>query len=392
MGLPKIENKIEPSEQWRAYVSLALVGFLGTLALSAVHPVLPLYVESFDVSYEKVGLLFSAYSLTWTALQVYTGYLADRLGRKRMALAGFAVYGAFALLNYVAQSFTQLLLFRVLQGVGLGLLAPAVLGLTAEFEEIGKSFAFYRAANGAGSILGPIVGGILGGYSLRFPFLLSSFAAFLAGGAVLTMKETQTRSEVRFFKAVAGLLRSKTFLLICMAGFLAESGFASFNIAIPLAGKELGLSPSRIGVVLSSYFWSFTLLQVPIGMYAERAGKRRLLVGASFLSALLFLGLYGATGFLPMVFLMALLGITLGAIFIQSTALAAEVVPEETRAMCLAFFDAVIDLSFIVMPLIVGFAAGFGESLPFLVCAVFLASAGMLFQLQRTATLTDERI
>jgi len=45
-------------------------------------------------------------------------------------------------------------------------------------------------------------------------------------------------------------------------------------------------------------------------------------------------------------------------------------------------FDAITDLSFIVMPLIVGFAAGFGESLPFLVCAVFLAGAGVVFQLR----------
>jgi MFS family permease len=370
-------------EQWMSFLPLMLVGFLGTFSISVVHPVLPLYVESLDVSYEKVGLLFSAYSLTWAALQVYTGYLADRLGRKRMALMGFAMYAAFALLNYTSQSFTQLFLFRVLQGVGLGLLGPAVLGMVADFEEKGKSFALYRAANGAGSILGPIAGGVFGDYSLRHPFLLSALAASLAGGAVLAMQEVRTaRSEVHFFSAVSGLLRSKTFLLICMAGFLAELGFAAFDIAIPLAGEELGLSPSQIGIVLSSYFWSFTLLQVPVAVYAERTGKRRLLVGVSFLSALLFLGLYAAKSFLPMVFLMALLGVTLGAVFIQSTALAAEVAAEETRAMCLAFFDSMIDLSFIAMPLIVGSAARFGESLPFLVCALFLACAGVLFQLQ----------
>jgi len=82
-----------------------------------------------------MGLLFSAYSLTWAALQIYTGYLADRFGRKRVALIGFAFYSVFALLNYTARSFTQLLLFRILQGVGLGLLGPSVLGLVAGFEE-----------------------------------------------------------------------------------------------------------------------------------------------------------------------------------------------------------------------------------------------------------------
>jgi MFS family permease len=323
--------------------------------------VLPLYVESFYVSYEKIGVLFSAYSLTWTALQVYTGHLADRFGRKRLALVGFAIYAAFAGLNYVARDFTQLLLFRILQGVGLGLLGPAVLGLTAAFEAKEKSFALYRAANGGGNILGPMAGGFLGSYSLRYPFLLSAMAACLAGAAVVAMEETRTAtSEGHFFRTVSNILRNRPFLLICIAGFLAELGYASFSIAIPLAGKGVGLSPSQIGIVLSSYALSFTLLQVPVAMVAARAGKRRLLVDASLLSALLFLGLYTAQGLLPLVLLMAILGITLGAIFVQSTALAAEAVPEEMSATGLAFFDAFIDLSFTVMPLVVGFTAGFG--------------------------------
>ncbi|MBM4467289.1 MAG: MFS transporter, partial [Chloroflexi bacterium] len=190
---------MKPTEQRKAYLVLTLVGFLETLAFSIVHPVLPLYVESFGVSYEKVGLLFSAYSLTWAALQVYTGYLADRFGRKRVALIGFALYSIFALLNYTARSFTQLFLFRILQGVGLGLLGPSVLGLVAGFGEKGKSFAFYRAANGAGDVLGPMIGGLIGNYSLRQPFLLSAFATFLAGVTLLGTKEVKAaESKVRF--------------------------------------------------------------------------------------------------------------------------------------------------------------------------------------------------
>lgn len=373
-------GRSEPNRQ--SYLSLAFVGFLGAFAFSAVEPVLPLYVESLNVSYEKIGVLFSAYSLTWTVLQVYTGHLADRFGRKRLAFTGFAIYAAFAFLNYAARNFTQLLLFRILQGVGLGLLGPAVLGLTAAFEAKGKSFALYRAANGAGNILGPIAGGFLGGYSLRYPFLLSALAACLAGGAVLAIAEMRTTtSEGHFFRAVSNILRNRPFLLICIAGFMAELGYASFGIAIPLAGKEIGLSPAQIGTVLSSYALSFTLLQVPVAMYAAKAGKQRLLVAASLLSAVLFLGLYAAQGLLTMVLLMAILGITLGAVFVQSTALAAEAVAEAMSATSLAFFDALIDLSFSVMPLIVGLTAGFGGSVPFLACALFLTSAGILFHL-----------
>ena len=373
------------SEQTREYLCLTLIGFLGAFSFTVVHPVLPLYVESFHVPYEQVGALFSAYALTWTVLQVYTGYLADRLGRKRIALIGLTIYAAFALLNYTSRNFTQLLLFRILQGVGLGLLGPAVLGLAAGFEDRGKSIALYRVANGAGNILGPIAGGLLGDYSLRAPFLLSALFASLTGGAVLAIRQAGTarKPEARFFSTIAGLLRNRTFLFVCIAGFLAELGYVAFDITIPLAGKARGLSTSQIGVVLASYSLSFTLLQVPIGAYAERTDRRRLLVGASFLSALFFFGLYAARNFLLLAFLMALLGITLGAVFIQATARAAEVVAEGTQVMSLAFFDSLIDLSFTVMPLIVGFTARFGETVPFLVCTLFLASAGVLFQLTK---------
>ena len=115
---------MKSSEQARAYLVLTLVGFLETVAFSVVRPVFPLYVESFGVSYKEVGLVFSAYSFTWAALQVCTGYLADRFGRKRIALIGFAFYAGFALLNYTASSFPQLFLFRILQGVGWDSWAP----------------------------------------------------------------------------------------------------------------------------------------------------------------------------------------------------------------------------------------------------------------------------
>ncbi len=388
LGAGGADGGAERSGPRRALLALALVGFLSGFSFSVVHPVLPLYVESLGVSYEQVGLLFSAYSFTWVVLQVYTGYLADRLGRKRVALLGLAIYAAFAALNYVAQSFGQLFIFRILQGLGLGLLGPSILGLAAGFEEKGKSFALYRVGHGAGGIVGPIAGGFLGGFSLRQPFLLCAVAAGLCGAVVAAMTESRpATTEEHFFGVVAVLFRKRAFLLICAAGFLAELGYASFSIAVPLAGKEMALSSAQVGVVLSSYSLSFTLLQVPVAMCAERTGRQRLLVGAAFLSALFFLGLYVARTFLLMVFLMTLLGMTLGAIFVQSTALVAEVVAEERRAMCLAFFDSVIDLSFVVMPLVVGFAAGYGEALPFLVCVPLLAGAGVLFRLYRAENL-----
>jgi MFS family permease len=127
-------------------LSLTLLAFLTGLSFAVVAPVLPLYVESFGVSYEVLGLFFSAYSLTWGLLQLYTGYLSDRYGRRRLALMGLAIYSLSALGCAEARSFPQLLVFRIIQGVGLGLFGPAVLGLVAGMKRQGQAFALYRTA------------------------------------------------------------------------------------------------------------------------------------------------------------------------------------------------------------------------------------------------------
>jgi len=73
-------------------LGLVLVAFLTGLSFAVVAPILPLQVKAFGISYEMLGLFFSAYSLTWGVLQLYTGYLSDRYGRRRFALIGLAIH------------------------------------------------------------------------------------------------------------------------------------------------------------------------------------------------------------------------------------------------------------------------------------------------------------
>lgn len=102
------------------FFGLALLGLFESIALFVVSPVLPQYVERYGSSYIEIGYFFTAYSLTWAMLQLYTGYLSDKYGKKRFAFFGLLIYAAFAFLLGFAQTFVQLITFRVLQGVGLG--------------------------------------------------------------------------------------------------------------------------------------------------------------------------------------------------------------------------------------------------------------------------------
>ena len=369
---------MNPSE-----LGLTLLALLTGLSFAVVGPVLPLYVESFGVSYEVLGLFFSAYSLTWGLLQLYTGYLSDRYGRRRLALIGLAIYSLSALACAQARSFPQLLLFRIAQGVGLGLFGPALLGLVGGLKHRGRAFALYRTAQVIGEVLGPVVGGVVGQYGLGKPFLLSAGASGLAIAATSLLREETAGSEaeekIGFLAAVRTVLARRDFLLLCLGAFLAEAGFVARGIAVPLAGEAMGLTTEQIGLVMGAYSLVFVLSQVPIGALAERIRHKPLLIGCGLTAALAFAGLFLTTTGWGVGLAMGTLGLTLGTIFVQSTGWAAELAPAERRSLYLASFDALIDLSFAFTPALVGVVAGLGVRLPFLFCVpLLLLSAWVL--------------
>lgn len=363
-------------------LSLTLLAFLTGLSFAVVTPVLPLYVESFGVSYEVLGLFFSAYSLTWGLLQLYTGYLSDRYGRRRLALMGLAIYGLSALACAQARSFPHLLLSRIAQGVGLGLLGPALLGLVAGLKRRERAFALYRTAQVVGEVLGPVVGGVVGRSGLGKPFLLSASASALAAAATFLLRDEMVKGEaeekIGFVAAMRTILSRQGFLLLCLGAFLAEMGYVARGIAVPLAGEAVGLTTEQIGLVMSAYGLAFVLSQVPIGALAERMRHKPLLVGCAFVGALGFGSLFLSTTAWQMGLAMAVLGIALGTIFVQSTAWAAALAPAERRSLYLASFDALIDLSFPFTPLLVGPLIGLGIRLPFLFCIPLLLVAGWI--------------
>lgn len=364
-------------------LSLTLLAFLTGLSFTVVSPVLPLHVESFGVSYEVLGLFFSAYSLTWGLLQLYTGYLSDRYGRRRLALIGLTIYSLSALGCAQARSFPQLLSFRIVQGVGLGIFGPALLGLVAGLKRQERAFALYRTAQVGGEVIGPVVGGVVGRFGLGTPFLLSAGASGLAAAATLLLRGEATKSEaeekIGFQAAMRTIFSRPKFLLLCLGVFLAEMGYVVRGIAVPLAGKAAGLTTEQIGLVMSIYPLVFVLSQVPIGTLTEQTGHKPLLVGCALVSALGFGGLFVSTTVWQMGLAMGVLGLTLGIIFVQGTAWAAKLAPMERKSLYLASFDALIDLSFFITPVLVGLTAGLEVRLPFLFCVpLLLASAWVL--------------
>ena len=141
--------------------SLAFIdGSVVNVALPAVERDL----ASSGASGASIGWLINAYLLTLGALVLVGGVAGDRYGRKRMFLAGIAVFTVASLGCALAPGFAWLLAARALQGVGAALLVPAslaILGAAFEGEARGRAVGTWAAASAITAALGPLVGGWL---------------------------------------------------------------------------------------------------------------------------------------------------------------------------------------------------------------------------------------
>ncbi|MGZ4243929.1 MAG: MFS transporter [Solirubrobacteraceae bacterium] len=138
----------------------ALLQLDGTLITVA----LPSVAHGLHVKGSTTSAVLSAYFAAYALMLIPGGELVDRLGARRVALGGLAVFALGALAGALAQSFGELLVARVIQGAGAGLVSPAALaGAVSGFppERRGGTLGIWGASAGMSNLAGPLLGGLL---------------------------------------------------------------------------------------------------------------------------------------------------------------------------------------------------------------------------------------
>ena len=162
---------LQPNSRRRRWSALALIvtaQFMVILDVAIVNVALP-SIKS-DLGFSQTGLqwVITAYAILFGGTLLLGGRLADLLGRRRMFVAGLALFAASSLLCGIAWSSGSLIGFRALQGLGGALLAPAALSLLmttfAEGRERNRALGIYGAASGSGAAAGVLLGGVITSY------------------------------------------------------------------------------------------------------------------------------------------------------------------------------------------------------------------------------------
>src|SRR3954447_18862679 len=150
---------------------------MASLDLFIVNIAFPTIAADFDnASISSLSWVLNAYAIVFAALLVPAGRIADRIGRKRVFIAGLGTFALASALCAAAPSVPVLVGARVLQAAGGAMMLPATLGLILPVfpaEQRALAVGIWSAVGGVAAALGPPIGGLLVGLSWRWIFVVN---------------------------------------------------------------------------------------------------------------------------------------------------------------------------------------------------------------------------
>jgi len=244
--------------RWSALALIVTAQFMVILDVAIVNVALPSIKTDLGFSETSLQWVISAYALLFGGTLLLGGRLADLLGRRRLFLAGLALFSVSSLLCGLAWSEGSLIAFRGLQGLGGALLAPAALSLLmttfAEGRDRNVALGIYGAASGSGAAVGVLLGGLLTSYlSWSWIFFINvpvGVAAILL--TPLLLRESKADLPHRHFDFLgAATITSGLMMLVYAMTRATSDGWGSRGTLALLAGSA-ALVLSFVAVELRS--------------------------------------------------------------------------------------------------------------------------------------------
>jgi EmrB/QacA subfamily drug resistance transporter len=288
----------------RGVATLGVLGgtFLAAIEATIVATAMPTVVGQFG-GLSHYSWVFSGYLLTCTVTMPLWGKLSDLYGRRPFYLAAVGLFLLGSALSGAAQSMTQLIVFRAIQGLGAGGLLPlgmTILGDLYTLEERARTQGLFSGVWGIASIVGPFVGGyVTDALSWRWVFYLNlPFGAVAAGLVGVALIEPVRARRPRIdFTGAAVMIASVTALMLA----LSQAG-----------EREAAISPAQIAALLAAAVVLgaiFIVIErrsaepiVPLDLFADR-----LVTAVTVSGFLVGVAMFGALSFVPL-FVQAALG------------------------------------------------------------------------------------
>ena len=221
-------------------IGIMLSLFLASMESTVVATAMPTIVGQLG-GLEHYSWVFSAFMLASTTTVPLYGKLSDIYGRRRIYVIAMALFLLGSILSGFAQSMTQLIGARALQGLGAGGINPLAFILIGEMfslQQRAKMQGFFSGVWGFSSIIGPLLGGFLvDQFSWRWVFYINILPGLIAAALVALAWRDQPQSHERPAVDYAGavlLTSSVVSLLLGLMEFGTSDGWVLIAVAIAL--------------------------------------------------------------------------------------------------------------------------------------------------------------
>jgi len=354
-------------------VVAGLVSFFMDVSSEMIYPLVPLFLASvLGVNKATIGLIEGVAETTASILKLGSGWLSDRLGRRKLLMGlGYGISAASRPFLAVATSWEQVLFARFTDRFGKGVrTAPrdAIVADSSAPSALGRSFGFHRAMDQFGAVVGPAVAFLLlwarpGAY--REVFWISMVPAVIAvllvvffiherrrPRAATAPPRSGTGSEGLGLRQRLHRLRGPLLAYVLITGLFSLGN--SSDAFLILRAQNLGVTATLIPLLYNVFNLVYSGLSIPMGLLADRVGRRRVMVGGYLFFAGVYAGmaLAGRAGTVWALF--ALYGVYMGISDGNGRALLAELSPGDKRATAFGVYHAVIGMAALPASIIAG--------------------------------------
>ncbi len=359
----------------RPVAALGAVSLMNDTSSEMVFPLLPLFLRSLGAPPTLIGLIEGVAETTASLLKLFSGWLADRLGKHRLLVfLGYALAAFTRPLLAFVNAPVQVLGLRFIDRFGKGVrTAPrdALIAVSTAPENRGLAFGFHRAMDNLGAATGPALAALIllfAPENYRLVFALAAIPALLSLAVLwwgVRDAPVLTRSTARHpLSGARGLLKGRFgWYLSCVLVFTLSNSSDAFLI---MRAQDLGAP-----VALTPLLWmGLNLLRSVFGLYggwlADRHGRLRTLRWGWFCYALVYAGFGFANVLWQIVGLFALYAVFYALTEGAERALVAEFAPAEHSGQAYGVFHFVVGVAALPASVLFGWLwQTFGASVAF---------------------------
>ncbi len=331
-----------PTYAWVILFAVFIASVAAPLNQNKVPPLMPVLMQAFEITLSQAGLLMSVFSITGFVLALPAGFIIQRFGPKITGLIALASLVAGAALGAVSGSMSLLLASRVIEGVGMGLIAvvaPSVIALWFPREKQGMPMGLWATWVPMGSILmlllAPRMSTTWGWPSVWWFGAVFALVALLLFAWLLRMPpaEPGLLAEAALAPSLRQALANRDIWLLAFTFFCFNLVFFPLATYYPTFLTEVRGYTLTAAASVASVSTAVVLISAPLaGWLSDRLGSRKLVLTVPFLlvAGLLFLP-FRVVGWQIIVFFVVL-GLIAGAVPTATFAAAPEVMKSPQQA------------------------------------------------------------